>query len=373
MSLELTAIPLVDHHCHTLLDDTQATNMERFIRATSEAPISYPLTDLKETVTYEAVKRIVRHATGDSVDDEADFARVFGNLDYRTYCRRLFQQSGYERLFIDTGYTPEPAMGLDVLAEATGTYVHRVLRLERLAQDLRKPGRTFDDWLQALLDVVSNARKDGYIGAKSIIAYRSGLGVHPVSREDAKAAFDRWSRQESARLNDADLLSFILWKTAPRLIEQGLPLQFHTGYGDPDEDLAKGNPLLLRDFIEDFCLKGLSITLLHTYPYHREAGYLASVYPGVYFDVSLIIPLGTTSSRRVMAESLELTPMSRFLFASDAHTRPEMFALSADLFRDALQAYFLDASVSRFVDSTKIERWCRMILNGNARALYLAE
>lgn len=371
MSLDLRHFPLVDHHCHSLLDASQKTNVERLLRVTSEAPGNYPLTDLRETVTWEAIKTLVREATGKQAETDDELTAVFQSLDYDTYCRKLFSSRGYESLFADTGFSPSPGMSPTVLASTTGTSVYPILRLEQVAQELRTPGKSFEAWLEEFLHRVGSAREDGYIGAKSIAAYRIGLGVHEVSPDDAKTAYARWQREESVRLAEPDLLNFMLWEAAPLLIRQQLPLQFHTGYGDPDEDLLKGNPLLLRAFIEAFCLKGLSITLLHTYPYHREAGYLASVYPGVYFDVSLIIPLGTTSARRVMAESLEVSPVSRFLFASDAHTRPEMFALSADLFRDALEHYYKEEVISRYVASEKVSRWCEMILSENAKSLYL--
>lgn len=370
MPLDLTQYPLVDHHCHSLLDATQQADVERMIRMTSEAPGTYPLADLRETVTFEAIQRIVEQATGQSVTSDDDLRRVFSNIDYADYCHQLFRSRGYDNLFVDTGFSPTPGMSVETLAKTTGTSVQPVLRLEAVAERLRESGKPFDAWWEEFLTIVGNARRDGYIGAKSIIAYRTGLAVQSVPRDVAKVAYNRWSNQSSARLDDANLLHFILWGAAPLLILQGLPLQFHTGYGDPDENLVTGNPLLLRSFIEAFCLQGLSITLLHTYPYHREAGCLASVYPGVYFDISLIIPLGASSARRVLAEALEVAPVTRFLFASDAHTRPEMFALAADLFRDALVAHFSDVTVSRYVGTETVERWCRLILSDNSRALY---
>ena len=88
-------------------------------------------------------------------------------------------------------------------------------------------------------------------------------------------------------------------------------------------DLTQGNPFLLRGYFEKYINEGLRVVLLHTYPFHREAGYLASVYPGVYFDVSMAVPLTASGAPRIIAEALELAPVSRFLFASDAHSRPK--------------------------------------------------
>ncbi len=373
--LDLQEFPLIDHHCHTLMDGSHKGNLEAFIRMTSEAPATYPLSDLQETVTYEAVKSIASDATGRAWEDAAEFKQVFRSLDYADYSRQLFQSRRYERLFVDTGFSPAQGMSADDLATHTNASIHSILRLETTAQELADSDKPFTVWRDELLDTVQNARKNGFIGIKSIVAYRTGLELRPASTAEAQAAYQRWtgSGSVSRPLMEADLFHYMLWETAPLLIREELPLQFHSGYGDPDENLLQGNPLLLREFIEAFCPRGLRIALLHTYPYHREAGYLASVYPGVFFDVSLIIPLGASSARRVVAEALELSPMSRFLFASDAHTRPELFALSADLFRGALAAYFSDAGVSRHVAKDKMDRWCRMILHDNASALYLGE
>ena len=44
---------------------------------------------------------------------------------------------------------------------------------------------------------------------------------------------------------DPTLLRFLLWSG----IERGLPLQLHCGYGDPDLELHRCDPLLLLSLI----------------------------------------------------------------------------------------------------------------------------
>ena len=56
-----------------------------------------------------------------------------------------------------------------------------------------------------------------------------------------------------------------------------MPVQFHTGFGDPDLDLRLGNPLYMRSLLEDRRFRNAPIVLLHaSYPYAQEAGYLSS-------------------------------------------------------------------------------------------------
>ena len=58
--------------------------------------------------------------------------------------------------------------------------------------------------------------------------------------------------------------------------------------------------------------------LLHNYPYHREAGYLAQVFPHVYADLGLATHNVGSRAPAVLAEALEMAPLRKFLFSSDA-------------------------------------------------------
>jgi hypothetical protein len=75
--------------------------------------------------------------------------------------------------------------------------------------------------------------------------------------------------------------------------------------------------------------------LLHNYPYHREAGYLAQVFPHVYVDAGLATHNLGARAPALLAEALELTPFGKFLYSSDAFGLPELYYLGATLFRSA--------------------------------------
>ena len=75
--------------------------------------------------------------------------------------------------------------------------------------------------------------------------------------------------------------------------------------------------------------------LLHCYPFHRGAGYLAQAYPHVYLDVGLAINYTGVRATAVVAESLELAPFGKLLFSSDAWGPPELHYLGALLWRRA--------------------------------------
>jgi predicted TIM-barrel fold metal-dependent hydrolase len=150
----------------------------------------------------------------------------------------------------------------------------------------------------------------------------------------------------------------------------GLPLQVHCGLGDPDEDLAESTPLLLRPLIADPRMKGLKLVLLHCYPFHREAAYLCSVYPDVYMDLSLALPLAGLDGVSAMREALGLCPWSKLLFATDASRLPEMYFVAATTQREALGEVFgglVDSGVLSFGEAAAAGR---RVLAENARLLY---
>ena len=155
------------------------------------------------------------------------------------------------------------------------------------------------------------------------------------ARWEVEAAAGRWLRGvatgDPVRLTDETLLRHLLW-TAVGL---GLPLQLHTGYGDSDLDLHRCDPARLTGFLRR--TDGtIPILLLHTYPYTRSAGYLAEMFAHVHLDVGLAVNHTGVAAARTVAETLELAPLTKVLFSSDAWGLPELHLLGSWLLRRAL-------------------------------------
>ena len=72
--------------------------------------------------------------------------------------------------------------------------------------------------------------------------------------------------------------------------------------------------------------------LLHCYPFHRQAGYLAQAFGNVYFDVGLARTIWVRSAE-LLAESLELAPFAKQLYSSDGYGPPELHLLGSVLWR----------------------------------------
>jgi uncharacterized protein len=115
---------------------------------------------------------------------------------------------------------------------------------------------------------------------------------------------------------------------------------------------------------------GAGSGLLHCWPYHRQAGWLASVYPHVYVDVGLTVAQVGARAGAVLAELLELAPFTKVLFSTDAYRLPELYLGGAAQFRHSMGA-LLDGWVEEgAMAGDDAERVARLVGAENARRVY---
>ena len=211
------------------------------------------------------------------------------------------------------------------------------------------------------------------VGVKSIAAYRTGLGLRAERPPDAEvtAAAGRWlassaGQSDPPRLAEETLQRFLVWCG----VDLRLPVQFHVGYGDSDVDLHRCNPLLLTPLLRAIQPTGVPVMLLHNYPYHREAGDLAQVFPHVYVDAGLATHNLGARAPALLAEALELAPYGKFLYSSDAFGLPELYYLGAALFRSALSAHLREGLAEDLYTERTAWRLTRMLCADNAKRAY---
>jgi predicted TIM-barrel fold metal-dependent hydrolase len=293
---------------------------------------------------------------------------------------RFLRAAGLSALCVDTGFEPEPLLSPRQLGEAAGASSYEIVRLEQAAEQaaLTTTAAGFADAVRESL----SQRARSAVGFKSIAAYRHGLALAGQRPSDAEVriATGRWlSREEEAgkasqngdarsplRLDDETLHRFLIWCA----VDLGLPIQFHVGYGDADVNLERCDPLLLTDLLRAIEPTGVPVLLLHNYPFHRQAGYLAQVFANVFLDVGLATHNLGRASRTLIAEALELAPFGKFLYSSDAFGLPELYHLGALLFRRGLAA-FLDSGIEEDAwTAADAARVARLIGSQNARRVY---
>ena len=263
------------------------------------------------------------------------------------YAASLLRATGSAWLLVDDGYPP-PGEGIEwrELGRLADCRSLPVLRVERVAEE--RPAAPLDH----VRAEVAAARGRGFAALKTIAAYRGGLDLEslpPRRRED---------RLEGPMLRGVVLAAL----EANEATGDPLPVQVHCGFGDADLFLPTANPAYLKPLVERF--RETPFVLLHNYPYVREAGWLAHVYGNVWLDVSLTVP-HVSRPAEMLRQALELAPVSKLLYGSDAARTPELYYLAATWWREAL-AEVLGAELP----AGEAEAAARAILRENAVALY---
>ena len=373
----VAAQPLTDHHCHGVLrsgGDVEGLLNEADAAAAGGGVAFDSLAGLAFRRWCPPLLDLPAHAPA------GDYQARRDALGAAEVARRFFGECGLGALCMDTGYAPGGLLSPAETAGLAGAAAFEIVRLEQVAESLAAgtgPAGFADAYRAALAErVASPAPGVPVVGVKSIAAYRVGLaldGRRPADAEVAAAA-GRWlgagetggGAGAPPRLADETLHRFFIWCGA----DLGLPIQFHVGYGDRDIDLHRCNPLLLTDLLRALDPAGVPVMLLHNYPYHREAGYLAQVFPHVYADLGLATHNVGSRAPAVLAEALEMAPLRKFLFSSDAFGLPELYYLGTLLFRQALSRFLQARLVADDMSYADAERVTRLIATDNARRAY---
>jgi uncharacterized protein len=322
---------LVDHHCHGIL--TGDLDRDAFEGLMNEAVRASPLaTTLFDSTLGWAIRRHCAPVLDlePLVPAEKYLARR-AELGGAEVSRRLMAAAGLGMLLVDTGLGPEGLTPMAELAALAGCRAREVVRLETLAEQVLAAGT--DDLPGELTERLHAARAAGAAGAKSIAAYRVGLEL-PASKPTADELARAAAAADASRLVDRTVSGWL----AHTALELGMPLQFHVGYGDRDLDLLDCDPLRLTAFLRTTEERGVPVLLLHNWPYHRHAAYLAQVFDHVFMDLGLTTHNTGALATEVLREALELVPFGKLLFSSDAYGLAELYLLGAVLFRRSMTA-----------------------------------
>ena len=260
--------------------------------------------------------------------EEAVFAHRRAT-DPDAYAATLLRATGTEWLLIDDGF-PAPGEGADWerMGELAGCRSAPVMRIERVAEEGdRARARRSPSCASTSRAEVAAARGRGFAGLKTIAAYRSGLDVAAAGPDAAPPRAPR-GRARAPRATSA-LLELLLARRARgqrRARRPAARSRCTAASATPTCSCPRADPALLGPLVERF--RDTPFVLLHCYPFVRQAGWLAHVYGNVFFDVSLTIP-HVWRAAEMVREALELAPVSKLLYASDAARTPELYYLAA--------------------------------------------
>lgn len=388
--LDLASVPVVDVHCHPFLNKGSVTP-EQFTNMTAFGGGSQEYMEEGGVEFEEGARRELQRTKRDTLYFRRmlrDLAGFFGvdldlkavleernravEEDYTGYVRRLYDDVGITTLIPDFG-NPLPSLDPDAVRAELPVEIVPVFRIEPLIVELLETDAGPSELLGRFDKVVSDALGSGrYKGLKSVIAYRTGLDVSPLSRarDQGYLAVDAIRRGTGGGATKK-LRDYLLCRAMELCMEHEAPIQIHTGMGDHEVNLLHCRPAHLMNVLRSPAFRACRVLLVHAgYPYHREAGYMANVLPRVYCDLSEGIPFAGHAAKRIISEVLEMAPLSKVIYGSDGFTLPEINYTSAKVGKQALAGVLEELVTDGALSKSDVLQAAGMVLSGNARELY---
>ncbi|KAM3205393.1 protein fluG isoform X1 [Capsicum annuum] len=364
-------VEIVDAHAHNLvaIDSTFP-----FINCFSEAD-GDALSHVPHTINFKRSLKEIAGLYGSNISLHAiqESRQRFGLESSTALC---FKAAKISVLLIDDGIEFDKKLDIKWHRSFVPT-VGRILRVERVAEKILEKGSNGTWTLGSFMEIFTEELKsvaDTVFAFKSIVAYRSGLAINTeVTEKEAEEGLnDVLCAGHPIRISNKNFIDYIFLHALKVAQSYDLPMQIHTGFGDKDLDLRLANPLHLRNLLEDKRFMKSRLVLLHaSYPFSREASYLASVYSQVYLDFGLAIPKlsfhGMVSS---VKELLELAPMNKVMFSTDGYAFAETFYLGAKKAREVVFSVLRDACVDGDLSIPEAIAAVKDIFAENAKQFY---
>ncbi len=380
MPIDLESIPALDHHCHPFGADSVDLTAA-LLRNSISVSLRGDTSLLNETMM---LSRVAVRELGQLLGCEPTFDAVVAARnqvaikDYRAYIATLYSAQKISGLLFDPGFPDVPVLRGDEFADLIPVPVWEGYRIERFfpyggsfhgaAGDA--PIRSFGDVIAAFnaaLDV--EAARPGFAFFKSIMAYRTGLAIRPTTFAEAESAWI--AHRAYGEPTEQVIRDYLIHVTCAKARQFDVPLQLHTGHTSHVNLWPNVNPALLTPFLNQPDILETKIVLVHSgYPYCTEAGYLTSVYPLVWCDLSLMIPWASVGIAARIEQVLEAAPTAKVLYGSDAINIPELNWLGALVGRRGLSQALAKISGAGYFPLADGQEIAADILHRNVESLY---
>ena len=302
---------------------------------------------------------------------ELPAARAAAAADWPSYVAGLFGDVGLTGMLLDPGAETFPeGGGVAPYAALAGAPMWELVRIEPLVDRMVDAGARTTEIVAAVDDRLADAAARGAVGAKTVLAYRTGLAVDPDA--DLTAADRSLDSPLPVRQRGKAMRDLLFRHVLGTCSDLGFPLQVHTGFGDSDLRLAGAHPLLLDDVLRTPEAAAAKVVLIHGgFPWHEQVAYLAAVRPGVWVDFSLsnLVSPATTADR--LLRLIDLCPTGRLVVGSDGHGAPETHWFALSVLREGwavVRARLADTARGSWLDDAE-----RAIFAGNVQELYRLE
>ncbi len=387
---DLSAISIVDAHCHSYLETPTTLTGDEFARHASmavqpsflqahgsETQIRRSRDRLYEIYREQPYFRYMISMLAKFFNCPPNLIAVAENRnaranDFDAYVKQLFEDMHISGLVMDGGYPPLSQNDL----KRFPAKVVSIFRLETFISDLLNRHNNFNDFYSDYESGIREAVKSKqHVGLKTIIAYRTGLRIRRVPSDVAKNEFleakngtaeKAWFGPKVKRLRD-----YLIIRALELSVELDVPMQFHTGVGDYDIVLDQCDPALLYDLLKDEKLRHATVVLVHSgFPNTQNAAFIVSMLPNVFLDFSLTIPyLNPVESER-LKEILQIAPSSKVMYGSDGFNLPELYWLGAKVGKNVLSKCLSQLCEDGLFSDETVRQMATKILFENANKLY---
>jgi uncharacterized protein len=388
--IEVDHLPVVDVHCHPFLN-RGAVSAEEFTDLSAFGGGSREYMEQGGLAWSQDVRDELQRGKRNTLYFKRmilDLAKFFGvepDLDavlearnaavaagYTEYVAQLYGVAGLDTAIFDFGI-PLPMLDVAAVRSELPVEVVPVFRIEPLIADLLKTDIGWAEFQRHYDDTIADAlTNQGFKGVKSIIAYRTGLDVSPLSRtpDQGFQALDA-IRRGLGGSSMKKLRDHLLCRALDLCMEHDVPMQIHTGMGDFEVNLVLCRPGYLMDLLRFPAYRGCRVLLVHGgYPYHREAAYMANVLPRVWCDLSEGIPFAGNAAWDILRGVLAMAPLTKICYGSDGFKVPEIMYTSAKLGKQAVASVLAELVSDGMLTQCDAESAAGLILSGNARKLY---
>jgi hypothetical protein len=364
---------VIDDHVHPFPLAFEPLDLARFtldVAEGEEADNRRVMVEPTRLATQMLRVRLAKHlgcAPPDVVAARDDAARK----NWPGYVRGLFADCGTTGMLMDAGWQGLAPGGAERFAQASGLPVWELARLEPVIDRLLGEDRGARDVIDAVDTFMEAEVRDGAVGFKTVLAYRTGLAVDvnvTLAGAERGLAADRAAGLAVRRTGKA-LRDLLFLRVLERCADLGRPLQIHTGFGDSEIRLAESDPLLLEEALRTPAGSSADVVLIHgSFPWHEQAGYLASVRPRVWTELSLcnLFSPATTADR--LLRLLDIAPGARITLGSDGHGPPESHWFGIVMLRDAWRT--VRERLAGAVDDGWLDDIEDRLFESNARELY---
>src|ERR1700730_8017288 len=204
--LELNDLPLIDQHVHAFdqgsdqaIFDPLATfslggDWVAFLESGAHTPTEHEKRQLvinqQQTMIYHEAMHAVARSLGCEATREAIIAaRAQKVSDYPAYVRGMYRDINLESNIVDLGNPKN--VNLQEFEALTGVPAHGLYRIEILIGELWDRHDSLEGFEKAFDERIRKIASDTkVIALKTVIAYRTGLDIQPLTTQEVSKAFD---------------------------------------------------------------------------------------------------------------------------------------------------------------------------------------